>query len=843
MGKLKYVEKVLTHANLTAEVTELEKENRTFTRRMAAEGLVLLENDGTLPLPAGGTVALYGTGAVKTVKGGSGSGETNVRYEVSIFDGMKAAGFVIANEKQLLDYAEKEKRNRKAYVEAKKKAAGFFNIGAVSMDSMKDPYLPPMFGLLRGEACPDTAVCVYVISRTSGEQYDRKNEPDDFKLSEEESANLHWCADHYEKVVLLINAGGAMDLSAVQDLSFGAVLFVGMPGEEGGNAIADVLSGRVNPSGHLTASWPGSYDDVPCGGTFAAAGSRTEEDFYREDIFVGYRYYERFGIPVKYPFGHGLSYTSFTHALSEASVSECGLTLKALVRNTGETAGKAVLQFYVSLPEGKLLQPTAILADYGKTGLLPAGGEEACEVTIPWHYFGGFDEDTGRLVMEAGQYVVLLGFSSAEKRPVVYFDLKEDRILGEYRHICREDKQFDKLLPAGKKPAWDITGCLALEVSPEVIRPEVIRPKKHPMDRYGKKAKRLAERLTDRELSLLLVGAGTMDMLMPGKKDIDVPGGTGTSTQKLIKKGIRTINFNDGPAGMRFSSLAVVKKGADKVKMIDYPLEIMRYLPGILRMLGEGKASDGTVLYQYATGFPVGTVAAQTWNKELVQEFGRAAAREMHSFGVNVWLAPGVNIQRNPLCGRNYEYYSEDPVLTGKTAAAMVTGIQSEPGCFGTMKHFLGNNQEENRQQMNAHISERALREVYLRGFGIAVKEADARGLMTSYNRVNGVWSAVNKDTLTTVLREEWGFRGIVTTDWDDSHEGLEAERAIDAGINFLMPGAGSQSKAIEKAIKNGTLTRERVLERAVKNIQVILLCNDLIAEERAEAGNRHGGM
>ena len=832
MAELKYVENVLTRAYLTDEVSEIERKNRAFTRRMASEGIVLLENDGTLPLSTDQPVALYGVGATNTIVGGSGSGETNVRYSVSIYDGMKEAGFLLVTEELLLQYAEKERNAYAAFVDGKKKEAGFFNLKAVSMDTMKDPYIKPPFGLLEGSAA-EADVCVYVVSRTSGEQYDRTETEGDYLLSEEEQKNLHWCAEHYNKVVLILNAGGAMDLRSVDDISFGAVVFAGMPGEEAGNAVADVLSGKVAPSGHLAASWPFSYEDVPCGETFGVRDGNVREDFYREDVFVGYRYYERFGVPIRYAFGHGLSYTDFSMKLRKASASEAGVLVEAEVENVGPVSGKAVAQFYVSQPEGKLYQPMAVLADYVKTAELAAGEKETVSVQIPWESFAGFDEETGDSIMEAGHYAVLLGSSSAEKTPIVSFELHETVVLQHFDHICKDSKRWEKLVPPAPKQDWDVPAESAISVSPEMICPTPLPERTHPMDRYEARARQLAETLTDKELAMLLVGIGSMDMLRPGRHDIDVPGITGTSTQKLIDKGIHTLNFCDGPAGLRFNRKAVVKKGADRTKTIDYSLEILRYLPGALRMLGEGKPEDGTVLYQYATGFPTGTVVAQTWSRELATEMGSAAADEMNDFGVNVWLAPGVNIQRNPLCGRNYEYFSEDPLLTGKTAAAMVTGIQSHPGCFGTMKHFLGNNQEEDRQQMNAHISERALREVYLKGFGIAVKEADARAIMSSYNRVNDVWSGVNKDTLTNVLRKEWGFRGIACTDWDDSHEGLEAERSIDAGINFLMPGSGSQRKAIEKALKAGTLSREVARERVVKNLQAILLCEAELSEER----------
>ena len=258
-------------------------------------------------------------------------------------------------------------------------------------------------------------------------------------------------------------------------------------------------------------------------------------------------------------------------------------------------------------------------------------------------------------------------------------------------------------------------------------------------------------------------------------------------------------------------------------------MEMFNYLPKIAKLLGYSKINKGTPLYCYTTAFPTGISLAQTWSEKLLNKFGDAVAQEMEEYGVTVWLAPGMNIQKNPLCGRNFEYFSEDPVLSGKMAKAIVLGVQAHRGCYLTLKHFACNNQENERKYTSANVSERALREIYLRGFGIAIKEGRCRGIMSSYNMINGVWSGANKDLLTKVLREEWEYKGFVITDWDESHEGLEEYRSIDSGINILMPGNNKQIANLKKALQNKTLDINIAKERAIQIVQIMLLHNSII--------------
>lgn len=826
------IENLYTCAHLDHAESRLEARNRKTAREIARESIVLLENNGGLPLDKNMPIALYGNGTVNTVKGGSGSGEVNERYSVSIYEGLKQAGFVLTNEDELMQYKQAAMQYRQDYEQKRLKEAGFFPFKVTDMSHMDQGFHEKEYFRLTERKATEADTCIYIIARMSGEGADRLYEKGDYFLSETEEVNLHWCAKHYKNVILCFNTGGPIDLGAVSDISFAAILNLGMLGEEGGNAFADILSGQVSPSGHLTSTWAKKYADIPFGDTYSKLDGRPEEGDYREDIFVGYRYYDRFGVKPRFFFGQGLSYTRFdmeariekVYAVTVGThAPENGVNVRIKVKNVGERSGKAVPQVYLSLPEGKLVQPASELVGFAKTKSLMPGETEEVSIFIPYYYMASFDEDSRSEIMEAGQYVFYLGENIAEKQVIGAFSLTRQIDLQKRKSITSMTKPMDLLRPNSKKPASPIAENLTLHVEEEDIQPEKIRHVNQVMDDHRKEAEKFVGSLSVDELVLLLTGDGVIDMVIPAAHDTVVPGATGYSTSKLTGKGLPSAAFCDGPAGLRLARTSVVKKGANKIKYVEPALDMLHFLPGLLRKLGRGTKQDGTPIYMYATAFPTGTALAQTWNESLWEKMGDAVGSEMEDYGVNVWLAPGMNIHRNPLCGRNYEYYSEDPLLAGKAGAALVRGVQKHEGRYATIKHFCCNNQEDQRQWTSANVSERALREIYLRGFGMVVKEANGRALMSSYNRINGIWSGVNHGTLTIYLREECGFAGIVVTDWDGSHEGLEAEKSIEAGITMLMAGDASQRKAIKKAIQEGRLDEKLARERAIKNVQMIL--------------------
>lgn len=813
--------KVRTKAHLDDAVTELEKKNRQIALEAAREGIVLLENSGILPLDKTCKVALFGEGATNTVKGGSGSGEVNERKSTTIFQGMKEAGFKITTVSLLKKYATKASTARKEFFREQKKKAGIVNFG-VTMANMEHPFVNPPFPALSENDLDDEAeVCIYVVSRISGEGYDRKLEKGDYYLSDQEESNIRLCASHYQHLILVINAGGPVDLGTIDDVSLDAMLFLSMLGTAGGEVLADVLSGNVSPSGHLSDTWVMKYEDIPCAREYSYLNGNVEKEYYKEDIYVGYRYFDTFDVPVRYPFGYGLSYTKFAIE-SEANLEGSNVVLKAQVTNTGAYTGKEVVQVYVSCPDGKLKKEYQRLAGFEKTKDLKPGEITELNIQFPLSLLASYDEDRASFLLEKGDYVLRVGDSSQNTEIVCVLECQETIVVSKHENICPLKDTFEKItLPQiTRKGSLDQEEIPRLMIDSKAIVP-IVHEYKEPEMVCDSATEQLMKKLKVKEMADIVVGAGN-DMVIPTAHYYTVPGASGYTTYKYHDRGIKDINFCDGPAGIRIQQQAVAVKGKNLVKSITASIELLNFLPEICRKLAFGKPSDGTMLYQYTTAFPVGTALAQTWNTELVETVGYAVNAEMEEYGITYWLAPGMNIHRNPLCGRNYEYYSEDPLLTGKIAAAMTRGVQRKGNHFVTLKHFFCNNQETNRGKSSSEVSERAMREIYLKGFEIAVKEGDAKGVMTSYNRVNGVYSAVNYDAVTKVLRGEWGFDGIVMTDWENWKPDCDADRAIYAGMDLMMQGDNKQRKQIRKALKKGSLDEKYVKRSAVNVLRVI---------------------
>ena len=429
------------------------------------------------------------------------------------------------------------------------------------------------------------------------------------------------------------------------------------------------------------------------------------------------------------------------------------------------------------------------------------------------------------MLLEAGCYPIRLGNSSRNTRIIAAAELTSTVLLSSHENICPSNAKLSVL----SKSVDGVGEPIPPEIPRLEIDPSAIVTIRHqypePAACDDPEVEQLLQTLTDDELALLVVGCGS-DMVIPMEHTYTVPGATGYTTYKLHQKGIEDVSFCDGPAGIRVQQQAMAVKGKNKIKAITPALEMLAYLPKVLRNFTFGKPEDGTMLYQYTTALPVGTALAQTWNTALIEDLGRGVNAELEEYGIDFWLAPGLNIQRNPLCGRNYEYYSEDPVLSGKIAAAMARGAQVRGSHSVTLKHFFCNNQETNRGNVSSEVSERAIREIYLKGFEIGVKEGHAGAVMTSYNRVNNVFSAVNRDALIKVLRDEWGFDGLVMTDWDSTKPDCDADRSMVAGVSILMQGEKKQVRRIRKAMKDGTLDPKYVRRSASQVLRAVIRSN-----------------
>ena len=758
----------------TPEESRREKEHRALARRAAAEGIVLLKNDGALPLKTR-TVALYGPGSRKTVKGGSGSGDVHERYSVTIEEGLKNAGFMFPTTLWMERFSGKYEADIAAWrQDVEQRIKGYGPIRTMQMfDVIHEnpmPY-PSCTPILEDELTDETDTAIYVLSRQAGEGRDRRVEKGDYLLSDVETESLKILSAQYRKLILVLNCGSVMDLSILDETRVDAVLFYGQGGMEGGNALADVLTGAVNPSGRLADTWAVHYEDYPSANTFGHRNGDLHNEDYAEGIYVGYRWFEKHDIAPRFPFGHGLSYTSFeTEAIT---VSDRAAVMK--VTNTGKTAGRETVMLFVQKPDGAFDHEKRSLVGFYKTHLLAPGESETGTISFDLWEVASFEEAANAFVLEAGTYTLYAGDT-----PCGSFTLKEARTkLIERKPLSRQ---------------------------------------------HSEKTEAVLKTLSDKEKCMLAVGGG-----YPLRAYNQIMGAAGRTCTKLLKKGVPNIVLSDGPAGLNVvSETAVMKNGVPAYPNglpDDWRWGWLKHMEGFIkRFLGKGRP-----VYRYMTAWPSETVLAQSWDTALLEEVGRAVGREMLEIGASVWLAPGLNIHRNPLCGRNFEYYSEDPLVSGKMASAVTRGVQSVGGVGVSIKHFCCNNQEDNRTLVSENVSKRALREIYLRGFEIAVREGKPWTVMSSYNKVNGRHVVNTRELLTNVLREEWGFEGVVMSDWNATDQCSHVE-AINAGNDLIMPGNPGVVKTLMKGLKDGTLNRE-ALEISVARILDLIFQSETCKE------------
>lgn len=815
------------------EVQPWETEHRKVARRAAAEGIVLLKNeDNLLPLKAGSNVALYGAGAGRTIKGGTGSGDVNERENVSVFQGIKNAGFQVTTEDWIASY---DKIYENARQEWKRSILSKTGEGADTMDFFSvystTPFKMPAGDQVQKPA-EDADTAIYVLSRIAGEGSDHTADKGDYYLSDDEYQILADICAYYKNVIVLINAGAQVDLSFMDEFeNIKALLVIVQLGMEGGNAVADILSGKVNPSGKLADTWAYEYEDYPNSEKFSHNNGNVQTELYEEGIYVGYRYFDTFEVPVRYGFGYGLSYTDFeisNYRLAKISAEK--ISISASVKNTGKVSGKEVVQVYASLPGGTLEKEAHRLAAYAKTAELKPGETEEVTMEVTVDALTSYDEESAAWILEKGFYGIWIGNSLASaklcggmkldatvtKRQVKnLFPLKQD-----LEEIVQEPSRTAKRAETAEKLAGE-QAMTVLELHAADITTETVEYKKN-ADLYEREAMDFVNTLTEEELIDLAAGdPGKAQGGNLGAAGISVPGSAGETHRCAVDKGLASIVLADGPAGLRLMKYYHVNEGS----IVSMPFEFS--LEGGL-FYDDSRELPGERYYQYCTAIPVGTLLAQTWNQELIREVGAMIGTEMEHFGVTLWLAPGMNIHRNPLCGRNFEYYSEDPYVSGTIAAAMTEGVQSNYGCGTTIKHFACNNQEDNRMGSDSVVSERALREVYLKGFEIAIRQAQPMSIMTSYNLINGVHAANNYDLCTESARNEWGFKGAIMTDWTTTEQGdnCTASGCMRAGNDLVMPGCFGDHDNMHKELAEGTLKIEDLKACIARLVSVIWKSN-----------------
>lgn len=829
-------------------VTEREIVNGALARRAASEGFVLLKNEGhVLPLKKGTALGLYGGGAVKTVKGGTGSGDVNNRENINIYQGLKNGGFRItepaaawlAAYESCYDQARSSWKEEILRKTAEECGGNFFE--GYSTTPFSVPSGAPLdLEAARGDGA-DTAV--YVLARIAGENADRHDTPGDYYITEEERGQITQVCAAYEKVILVINTGGLIDLAFTEDFpNIVSIIQFMQAGQEGGNALADVLSGDVTPSGKMADTWALDYKDYPNAEYFSFKSGNVYREDYKEGIYVGYRYFDTFQIPVRYCFGYGLSYTDFSITaggirLNGTGTTSPSVTVTARVQNTGDTySGKEVVQIYVSCPQGELPKEYRRLAGFAKTDLLNPGQMQELEISFSLYQMASYCEACASWILEGGKYGIWMGNSLADAELVGTLTLDETARMIQCKNICPLKEELEKLAPdraemAAREQAWislaeekklpDLT-LKAADIITETIAYSTLP------DSFPGEAGEIVDSLSTDQLIALATGDPAKDQQGDsalGSAGQTVPGAAAETSTAVQEEpwNVASIVLADGPAGLRLRQTYQLRE--------DGSIDSGDFLAGFENgYFAEPKEPEGTTYYQYCTAIPVGTLLAQTWDVNLIREVGEMIAGEMEEFEVSLWLAPGMNIHRNPLCGRNFEYYSEDPLLAGSMAAAMTRGVQKIPGCGTTIKHFCCNNQEDNRMGSDSVVSERTLREIYLKGFEIAVKTAQPMSIMTSYNMINGVHAANCYDICTSAARDEWGFAGAIMTDWTtttDSTAGeISAAGCMRAGNDMVMPGAVSDHVSIRQSLADGSLDIRELKRCIYHTVKLILQTN-----------------
>lgn len=817
------------YAATSPEITGRETAHMELSRRLAGECVVLLKNEGVLPLAGKGKIALFGNGARKTIKGGTGSGDVNSRTVINVEQGLTEAGFEITTSGWLDRYDSKWESAVADHRERILREAKEKGVPPIAME-----FDNPLKGIAPVEITQEdirmsqTDTAVYVIARNSGEGADRFCEKGDYLLFDEEEENLLLLAKHYEKVAVVLNTGGIMDIAAVNRIQgIGAIVHMAQLGNIGGHVLADVLLGRITPSGKLTDTWAKDYYDYPSSKDFSHNNGDVSDEYYTDGIYVGYRYFDTFGVEPEYCFGYGLSYTDFDIETKEVMLQDDRVTVRVNVRNTGEKySGREVVQIYVSAPDGKLDKPFQELAAFEKTKELEPGESQLLEITFAVEEMASYSEAEASWVLEAGDYVIRVGNSSRDTVPAGIIRLADTVRTEEVRNVLAADCELEEIKAPERTAEKPEVPVIMMDSSSVRTRKVVYQEKREQTNADSGRTwsmgdvkngsctvEQLAAQLSVEELAELCVGTlrSSEGLSVVGGASYSVPGAAGDSSGILAEsRGIRGLILADGPAGLRLQPHFKADREG-------------RILPGGEKMGDlvtpfENDSREGvTDYYQYCTAIPIGWALAQSWNREMVRQAGSMVGEEMEQFHVDLWLAPAMNIHRNPLCGRNFEYYSEDPLISGRIAAAITRGVQEHDGKGTTIKHFAANNQEDNRYFVNAHVSERALREIYLKGFEIAVRESQPFSIMTSYNLLNGTHTANSRDLLQFVARDEWGFEGVVMTDWFTSQNvpmltgkferkyPISASTGcIHAGNDLQMPGCQENVDDIIKAVKSG---------------------------------------
>lgn len=750
---------------------------KKYCREAVPEGLVLLENDGSLPLNTGEKIALFGRGQFEYLKSGSGSGgRVNCPYITNIYDEINGR---VALDGDVTDfYRDFIKHNP-------------FDIGDGWKPCFCQTEAVPPENLVKSVA-EKSQKAMYIICRNIGESFDYSKEPGNWYLSAEEDATLALLSKHFKNVIVLINSGNIMDMSWIKKYSVGTVLYIWQGGQEGGAGTVDAIMGDVSPSGRLTDTIAKNPEDYPSDDCFGDE----YKNIHKEDIFVGYRYFETFAPDkVLYPFGYGLNYTEFSQKVVGAEKHCDVVTLSVVVKNIGEHSGKDVVQVYFSAPQGTLGKASRELIAFKKTGTLNPGESQNITLQLNICNMAAYD-DCGKSaypfawVLEAGKYSIYAGQNVRVAECVFEFEQNNTRVIKQCVQVLAPTEKFERMINNGGKIDFETAVQRQYDIA----------------DRIKQNLPQALKITGDKGIKLKDVASGknTLDEFIAqfGKKALcEIVRGEGMSSSKATYPG--TASCFAGVTKSWFDA------GVSVVTTCDGP-------SGIRMEIGAK-----------ATCIPVGALLASAWAPELFEGMYTCLTEEMKHYDIDVLLGPGMNIHRSGLCGRNFEYFSEDPYFTG-VYAEKITEYFIKNGVYATIKHFAVNSQELNRHSENEVLSERAAREIYLKPFEIAVKGGSVKAIMTSYNRINGTHTSGNYDLTTTILRDDWGYDGIVMTDWgteiDDPNTNTETRENLATMVKAqndiykVKSDAANCEDDLMSSLENGYLTVGE-LQRSAANL------------------------
>ena len=802
---------------------QYEKDHLSVVLNNAAECTVLLKTNGAFPIAAPCKLAAYGAGLRHTIKGGTGSGEVNSRFTYTIEQGLEKEGFEITTRNWLEQYDAQRVIARKKFIKDIKAEARAKHENVI-VYSMGKEMIEPYYDI---ELLGDGDAAIYVVSRNSGEGSDRRVIEGDVKLTKSEIRDILALNKKFDKFMLVLNVGGVVDLSPVMEV--GNILLLSQLGVDCGRVLADIITGKQNPSGRLTTTWA-AFEEYSNEGTFGD----WNDTRYNEGIYVGYRYFDTFKKEPLFPFGYGLSYTTFEKRVKDVIAEKDLIRVSVTVKNTGKLAGKDVVQVYLSQPSGKLDKAYQELVGFAKTTLLEAGEEEAVSIEFKLSDFASYAQDLEAYILEKGEYIVRVGSSSRDTYAAALLTLDQDVVTLKARN-CLGATDFEDIKSNKRLSEIIPDDIIRLQINADEIKTiSVEYDREYEIDDRVKT-------LSDEELGYIEIGnfnPNAKGLSVIGNAAVHVAGAGGETTSQLESKGLKPLIMADGPAGLRLCRAYYEdEKGAHGVgesgvpeSMLEFMGPVSSFIASII-MGGNKKPPKGAVIKeQAATMIPIETAIAQSFNTKLAEQFGDLVGSEMEMFGVHLWLAPALNIHRSILCGRNFEYYSEDPLVSGLMAAAVTNGVQAHRGCGTTIKHYAANNAETNRYCNNSHVSERAMREIYLKGFGIAVREAQPKAVMTSYNLLNGVHTAEHAGLIEDVLRCEFGFKGIVMTDWvmdvitssSSIYRNSLPKEVAKAGGDLFMPGGKKDYDKLMSALKDGSLLRKQLEINATRVVRMV---------------------